>query len=430
MGGPVEYCSVAHDLTARSGVIICDVAQRLTIPLSTGYLIVCGFAIAGTLVGQLGATSATTYAANGNGGVETGIYLAILLGFAALSTAYVGRITHRWGRRRVFSTAQVGVAVSWSIVGVVEIVTSESLMVMWLAAPLFGVLFGVTTVVSPFVTHAYLSQTSLTVSMARRNIAAGVGAMLGASLGGVLIHATDPGVGILASGLLTIPLAVFLLARPPAQRDDDRPTTQNSARDLVDSLRSSPQLRRVGFLTASLMICLVPLFTMIVPVLNALDTSPLPSGAGFMLAGVAAGRFFVPNLVRRTLGKQSQFFGAIRAFTWASGFMIVFAVSTMVSVISVDLVVWTLIGVGLGASRFTARALTIGAAADASPPGKQISGMAVLVLIGTVVSPIGMLLWGVSVDYLSSPITVGLAALVILVIAAVLARSRARGSNN
>jgi len=410
------------------------VAQRLSIPLSTSYLIVCGFAIAGTLVGQLGATSATTYAANGNGngngGVETGIYLAILLGFAALSTASVGRITHRWGRLRVFSTAQVGVAVSWSIVGVVEIVTSESLMVMWLAAPLFGVLFGVTTVVSPFVTHAYLSQTSLTVSMARRNIAAGVGAMLGASLGGVLIHATDPGVGILASGLLTIPLAVFLLARPPAQRDDDRPTTQNSARDLVDSLRSSPQLRRVGFLTASLMICLVPLFTMIVPVLNALDTSPLPSGAGFMLAGVAAGRFFVPTLVRRTLGKQSQFFGAIRAFTWASGFMIVFAVSTMVSVISVDLVVWTLIGVGLGASRFTARALTIGAAADASPPGKDISGMAVLVLIGTVVSPIGMLLWGVSVDYQSSPITVGLAALVILVIAAVLARSRPQGSNN
>jgi ABC-type multidrug transport system permease subunit len=56
--------------------------------------------------------------------------------------------------------------------------------------------------------------------------------------------------------------------------------------------------------------------------------------------------------------------------------------------------------------------------------------MAVLVLIGTVVSPIGMLLWGVSVDYLSSPITVGLAALVILVIVAVLARSRSQGSNN
>ena len=148
-----------------------------------------------------------------------------------------------------------------------------------------------------------------------------------------------------------------------------------------------------------------------------------------MLAGVAAGRFFVPTLVRRTLSKESQFFGAIRAFIWASGFMIAFAVSTMVSVISVDLVVWTLIGVGLGASRFTARALTIGAAGDASPPGREISGVAVLVLIGTVVSPIGMLLWGVSVDYLSSPITVGLAALVILVIAAVLARSRTQGSD-
>ena len=403
--------------------------QRLSISLSTSYLIVSGLAIAGTLIGQLGATSATTYASNGSGGVETSIYLAILLAFAALSTAYVGRITHRWARLRVFSTAQVGVALSWSIVGVVEIVTSESLLVMWLAAPLLGVLFGVTTVVSPFVTHAYLSQTSLTVSMARRNIAAGIGAMLGASLGGVLIHATDPGVGILANGLLTIPFAVFLLTCPPAQANDDRQSSQNSARELVELLRSSPQLRRVGFLTASLMICLVPLFGMIVPILNDLDTSPLPSGAGFMLAGVAAGRFFVPTLVRRTLSNQSQFSGAIRGFTWASGFMIAFAVSTMVSVISIDLVVWTLIGVGLGASRFTARALTIGAAADAGPPGKEISGVAVLVLIGTVASPIGMLLWGASVDYLSSPITVGLAAIVILVIAAVLARYRTTSSD-
>ena len=142
-------------------------------------------------------------------------------------------------------------------------------------------------------THAYLSQTSLTVSMARRNIAAGVGAMFGASLGGVLIHATDPGVGILANGLLTIPLAVFLLARPPAQTQGDRPSTQNSARDLVELLRSNPQLRRVGFLTASLMICLVPMFGMIVPILNDLDTSPLPSGAGFMLTGVEIGRAHV-----------------------------------------------------------------------------------------------------------------------------------------
>ena len=54
--------------------------------------------------------------------------------------------------------------------------------------------------------------------------------------------------------------------------------------------------------------------------------------------------------------------------------------------------------------------------------------LATLVLIGTVVSPIGMLLWGASVDYLSSPITVGLAAIVILVLAAVLARSRPQGS--
>ena len=56
-------------------------------PRTVGFLFFGGLAIAGTTVGMLGATSATTLASGGSGGVTTGIFLALMLftaGVAAL----------------------------------------------------------------------------------------------------------------------------------------------------------------------------------------------------------------------------------------------------------------------------------------------------------------------------------------------------------
>jgi len=72
---------------------------------AAGFLLVGGLGVAGTMVGLLGTTSASTYASSGSGGLTTGIFLSLMLAAAAIATVNISRLTLRWGRRRVFARA-------------------------------------------------------------------------------------------------------------------------------------------------------------------------------------------------------------------------------------------------------------------------------------------------------------------------------------
>jgi MFS family permease len=387
-----------------------------------GFLIVGGVAVAGTIIGQLGATSAVTYASTGSGGIETGVFLGLLILFSGITSARVHRITARWGRIKVFTIAQFGVVASWASVGIVESFTDASIVVLWLAAPIFGLFTGITAVLTPFIARSYLYQSNITDAVARRGAVAGVAAMLGASLGGFLIHETDPGVGIFANAVLTIPLAIFLIVRQPCAADEVTKSSVRSARVLLVALWSDPRLRQLALLTALWNILIVPLFNMVVPILNDLKHSPLPSGAGLMIAGIAAGRMFVPVFIKRLLRSNSDFRGAIWATILGSGLALIFAISTVLPVSGFDLMIWTLIGFVLGASRFTARSLLTGAGAKSDPEGDEISGVAALALVITLTLPVGILIWGFAIEFLSAPVTVAAAALGMMMVSVRLAR--------
>ena len=388
---------------------------------AVGFLFVGGLGVAGTMAGLLGATSASTYAATGSGGLTTGIFLSLMLAASAVASLNVERMTFRWGRIRVFFATQIGVCFSWSVVGVIEIFTDSSLVVLYLAAPIFGFLSGVSGILTPFVTRSYLDSASLSTSLARRGVVSGVAAILGASLGGLLIHRTDPGVGILANGLLTIPLAVFLARCRPRAMQERAQRMHTSARDLWNAVRTNPQLLRLTTLTIVTVILVVPLFNLLVPILNNVDHDPLPSGAGFMLAGTAAGRILVPGIMKRLLRRTTEFSGVLWALVAASAFMAAFAVSTVFLEPAIDLVIWTLLGIGLGASRFTYRPLLISAGARSDRGGDEMVGVAALVVTASLMSPIGTLLWGVSLDFLGASLTIAVAAIATLGAVAVFA---------
>ncbi|MEJ6739507.1 MAG: hypothetical protein QNL59_03110, partial [Actinomycetota bacterium] len=184
-------------------------------PRTVGFLFVGGLAVAGSIVGSLGATSATTYASGGNGGVTTGIFLALMLFTAGVAALWTNQMAAKWGGEKVFASAQAGVAASWIFVGVLEAVTDSSLLVLLVAAPIFGTMSGITGVLTPLITRSYVDTGSLTASLARRSAVSGIAAILGAVIGGYLIRATDPGIGIVASGLLTLPLAIFVICIRP-----------------------------------------------------------------------------------------------------------------------------------------------------------------------------------------------------------------------
>jgi len=393
---------------------------------AAGFLLVGGLGVAGTMVGLLGTTSASTYASSGSGGLTTGIFLSLMLAAAAIATVNISRLTLRWGRRRVFARAQMGVCVAWSIVGVIEMLTDSSLVVLYVAAQIFGALSGITGVLTPFVARVFLDPASLSTSLARRGVVSGLAAILGASLGGLLIHQTDPGVGILANGLLTIPLAVFVSRCSPCSTQEPPQRKRDSARDLWTAVRTNPQLRRPALLTIVSAILVVPLFNLLVPILNGVDHDPLPSGAGFMLAGTAAGRILVPGIMKRLLRRTTEFSGALWALVSVSAFMMVFALSTVFLEPAIDLVIWTLIGVGLGASRFTYRPLLIADGARSDRGGDEMLGVAALVVTASVMSPIGTLLWGVALDAFGSSITIAAAAIATAgAVAIMAARTRA-----
>jgi len=104
----------------------------------------------------------------------------------------------------------------------------------------------------------------------------------------------------------------------------------------------------------------------------------------------------------------------------------VFAVSTVFLEPAIDLVIWTLIGVGLGASRFTYRPLLISDGARSDRGGDEMLGVAALVVTASVMSPIGTLLWGVALDAFGSSITIAAAAIATAgAVAIMAARTRA-----
>lgn len=317
--------------------------------------------------------------------------------------------------------AQIGICVAWSVVGVIETLTDSSLVVLYVAAPIFGALSGLTGVLTPFVARSYLDSASLSTSLARRGVVSGVAAILGASLGGFLIRETDPGVGILANGLLTIPLAVFVSRCSPRETHEPAQRKRNSARDMWSAVRTNPQLRQVALLTIVGVILVTPLFNLLVPILNDVDHDPLPSGAGLMLAGTAAGRILVPGIMKRLLRRTTEFSAALWALVSVSVFMMVFAVSTVFLEPSIDLAIWTVIGIGLGASRFTFRPLLISVGARSDGGGDELIGVAALAVVASVTSPIGTMLWGVLLDFVGAPTTIALAAIATIGAVAILA---------
>ena len=384
---------------------------------SRGFLVVGGMGVAGTLVGQLGATSATTAASTGTGGLTTAIFLALILVSAGLSGLFTGRLMRRWSLRAIFAAAQAGVAVSWILVGVIEATTDSGLLVLFAAAPIFGIFSGITALLTPLATRAYLGKKTLAASVSLRSAVSGVAAIIGAVVGGHLISETYPALGIAANGVLTIPLALFVMLVKPFS---DQPTAHEhgySVRRLAEAVRSSPQLRRVLILIVGSVIFIAPFQSLIVPVLNSVDHNPLPSGAGLVLAGLAAGRLLTPTLVKRFQARQDDFPAAIWATLGAAAFMAVFGASFLLEFSETELVLWTLLGFALGSMRFTYRALLIGAAASALPDQREVEGLAAAATVGIFSAPIGILAWGVMLDFTSAPITMAASAICMVALA-------------
>jgi hypothetical protein len=208
-------------------------------------------------------------------------------------------IAGKFGTRTTFVVTELLAAAVWAVVGVVLLTVDDPLIPLLIGMLFAGTFGGVAAVLTPGVTHAYLGGTSLAHAYSVRAVASGFGAVVGALSAATVISATQPGWGLIGNAVLSIPLGLLVLFRPPAVGfpavDHDGRGWRAPWRDLA----RSPPLRRTAALSAAVAICVVPMISMIVPIAQSLRQSPLIPGAGIVLAGVALGRLATPTIVTR-----------------------------------------------------------------------------------------------------------------------------------
>jgi MFS family permease len=386
-----------------------------------------GLSTAGTAVGLLAATGASTAAAsNGNGALATGLYMAIVMLTSALSVPYAPSVGRRLGARHGYVLLQGASAFTWAMAGVALLLGAPVLPTLFIAAPIFGVTGGLSTVMRPMLTRAYLSGAGTADAFARLSVVNGVGWGVGALGGGLLLSVVPLGWGLVLNGLTVIPLVVIVsrvspTAEPSTPRAADRPW-----RDARASLAGSRPLRLTAALGASSLFFFGPLTSLVVPIAQDLRQSPLVAGAGFLMTAFAVGEFLSPRVVRVLSGRRDDLSAGALAGVGAGVSLVVLGVTSLVLSDRVELAAWLVIGVAFGALRYAARAFFVGSAAEAGPPEDASHNLAAAMLVSGLAGPFGTMAWSAVIGGVSADAAV-LAAGIGAVVAGALVGRAARG---
>lgn len=391
-------------------------------PLSAWvFLISSALAVAGTVWSQLGATAATTLSGGqSRGALYTGFVLAVLALSAGVAIPLTPRIASRFGTRTTFVVAELMAAAVWAVAGVVVLIVDDPLVPLLIGMLFAGTFGGVAVVLTPGLTHAYLGGTSLAHAYSVRSVATGFGAAVGALSAAAVISATEPGWGLIGNAVLSVPLGLLVLCRPPGAGFPEVKQDGRGWRALWRDLARNRSLRRAAGLSAAVVIFVVPMISMIVPIAQSLRQSPLIPGAGIVLAGVALGRLATPTIVTRLRNGRDDLMASLRAITATAAFMLALAVSSMLLTGRVELVVWAVIAMGIGATRFASRSLTLGAADSSLGAGRGLEGIAAAVMVAALAAPIGTVTWGVALSVMPPWAVLAVSASGMLAVALVL----------
>lgn len=390
-------------------------------PLAWAFLVVSALEVAGTVWAQLGATSATTLAGGeANGGLYTGVFLAVVGLCAGIATPFAPRLAGRFGTGRLFVCVTLLYALLRGAVGVALLSSGNPLLPLLCMAPVAGALGGLGLVLTPTLAHAYLGGTSLAHAYAVRSVASGFGASIGAVSAATVIGATQPGWGLIGSALLTAPIALLVLVRHPAGGFPAERASAKGGGGPLAHLSQSRELRRVSVLAAGVAIFVAPMISMVVPITQALRQSPLISGAGIMLAGVALGRLATPAIVSRLHRGRDDLSASLIAISCTGALMLAIALSNLLFSGRLELVVWAIIGTAVGATRFASRSLTVGAASASLGAGHGVAGVSTMALVAGISVPIGTLAWGLALSVVPPALVLCLGACGIVAVATLL----------
>ena len=367
------------------------------------YVAVTGLATMGGAFGLLGATgTATAAGTRTTGPLYTGAYLAVTLLAAGLATPYAPRLAARRGIRSTYVRALGANAALWLLTGTALLLGTPAMPTLLATALPIGVTSGMLVVLRPILSKAYLTAVRTSGAVARTAIVAGVAWSIGSLVGGQVLSHIALAWGLVINGALSAPFVLAVIRRTPTVEPAAPPPTGRPWRTAWSALSANRILRLSALLSAVAMLCLAPVTTLVVPIAQDLRQSPLVVGAGLLMTSFALGELCSPPLVRRLgIARHDLPAGAIAA-SLAGLALVALAVASAILGHRIELLAWLAIGLAFGALRFAAKALYVGAAAEAGREADAAHNLAAATLVGLLAAPFGTLACGTLIGVLSA----------------------------
>ncbi len=358
---------------------------------------------AGVAISLLSATGITTSAGQMNrGALYTGVYLATGLLAGALCVPYGPRLAHRWGTRRAFLRLTEALTALWLVGGALILLGASALVTILVMAPVLGALTALAAVLAPIVYKAYLSSADVASAVATMSVVKGGAFALGALAGGLLLVVGAEAWGLIVVGLTKIPLILLLHRCAPTSALAEPRDPGNPWRDIRHGLATSVQLRRGTFLACGAALFLSPVTILVVPITQSLRQEPLYQGAGLLMTAFAVGQILSPRVARRLRRGRALLRASMFASLSSGIFLFALGATSVLISFRIELLAWIVLAIGFGMFRYAARALTIGATAEAQGAANAAKSISAMLLIAGLVAPIGTLGWSFLIGQFSA----------------------------
>ncbi len=383
-----------------------DGANTNSEPLGrTGTLYLFGIASAtgGLAIGALDATGITTRAGGtSNGAIYTSAYLTILMVSAALAVPHTAKVSARFGIEKAYRLIIAMGSTTWLVAGTLILSGVPGLPVLLCFAPLFGFTAGISGVLAPIFSKAYIAGKDMAGAYARMSVISGIAWAIGSAVGGFILNESHPGFGIVTKAFFGVPFFILLLKVRPAAEPATPKASKRAFAEMRDRLRSNAQLRRATVLRCGTALFAAPLASLIVPIVDALRQTPLLPGAGIVVAAMAFGQLGSPWLVGRlSRNGRPQIAAASIAALGSAAVLVLYGVASALISKRPELLAWCLIGLAFGGLRYAARALDVGAVTASGDEKAATNLLQASQFAATLVSPVGVLLWGVLINRVS-----------------------------
>jgi len=382
----------------------------------------------GLAIGTLDAAGICTNAGGvTKGAIYTSTYLTLLMVAAAFTVPQTAKISARFGIERTYRLVVTLGSTTWVICGALILAGVPGFAVLLCFAPIFGFTGGLSGVLAPIFSKAYIAGKDMAGAYARMSVISGIAWAIGSALGGIILNHSHPGFGIVLKGIFGIPFIVVLLRVRPAAKPKTPKAKKRAFPEMRERLSNNDELRRATMLRCGIALFAAPMASLIVPIVDALRQTPLLPGAGVIVAAMAFGQLSSPWLVERlSRDNRPQIAAASIASLAAAAVLVAYGVVSALISKRPELLAWCFIGLSFGGLRYAARALNIGAVSASGPEEDTTNLLQASQFVSTLASPVGVMMWGFLINRVSveAAIFVGAGGMTLVALASLRRASR------